>query len=156
MGVSIIDKDVTLVSGIGPTLKSAINNVMGSTGWLVTTTTTAAPIVVPSPTPNWPDVSGTAPYLDSSAQVIGITTSITLSIYVVSGTGGQFFVSTNTTNSFPGTGPTQITSSPTNITVNPNDYVIFRLATGPASRTVNIVNSSSGGTLLDGFTITLN
>lgn len=156
MGVQILSKDVTVISSIGTVAKASINNVMGATGWAAATTTTAAPIITPSPSPNWPDNSGVAPYLDSSAVIAGITTPITLGIYVLAGTGGQFFVSTNTSNSFPGTGPIQITSSPTNITVNPNEYVIFRLATGPASRTVNVVNVSNGGNLLDGFTITLN
>lgn len=158
MGVQILSKDVTVISSIGAVSKNAINNVMGATGWLVTTTTTPAPVVIPSPTPDWPNVTTAGPIVDTSARITGITTSITLGIYWTA-SGGTLYVTTNTVNSFPGSVTTQLTASPTNITVNPNDYVIFRLANpAPGSQNAvgNVTNVSNSGTLLDTFTIVSN
>ena len=162
MGVQILSKDVTVISSIGAVSKNAINNVMGATGWLVTTTTTAAPVVVPNPTPNWPDVFGANQLTDTSARVINITVPITLTVYW-SGTNvnlNDFFVTTNTVDSFPGSNVINVTASPVTFSVNPSDYVIFRLVNpspgSSKSLTANVTNASNAGTLLDTFVLTSN
>lgn len=164
MGVQILSNDVTVISSINGTAKGIISNVMGATGWVAptTTTTTAAPVVIPNPTPNWPDVFGANQLTDTSARVIGITTSITLTVYWSGSnvTVNDFFITTNTVNSFPGSNLINVTASPVTFSVNPSDYVIFRLVnnnTGSSkSLTANVTNASNSGTLLDTFVLSSN
>lgn len=132
-------------------------NVQGKTVVGVNPLPTPSNDVTPNPTPNWPDNYQFAANVDTSAQITGINTSITLSISWV-GSGANFSVSVNNSNSYAGGTITTLSTSPTTFTVNNNQYVIFRLLSNPFgvfTRTGTVTNVSDSNSVLDSFTITL-
>ena len=94
----------------------------------------------------------------SMLQITGISQSITIRIsWTSTGSGGTFEYSLQSTNVF-GTATATLSSSPTDITVSPNQYLGFRLTAallGTQTRSVTITNVSDSNTTLDTFVLTV-
>lgn len=153
MGVAIVDKDVSLISSVNSIATTSIDNIGGVTGWAGNSG------VRPIPTPNWPNVSdpissGGTP---SSARITGITQPITLNIYFTSPSiNSVLYVLRNTVNVWT-RGGILLTTSPSTITVNPDDYVLFQLSVVEGGTTdsvsIDVYNASDGNRFLDSFTL---
>ena len=160
MGIQILNKDVSVISSVMVTPKASIGSIFGTTGW-------AGGIVTPSPTPNWPNPSndGSGTTTTIGQQIKSITTTITLQI---SWTGTNaaaslqgLYIAVNTSNSYGGTiytvqnsfnPPTTGTYS---FTVNPNEWVFFRVTTSNSvTRNLTITNTSDSAVTLDTVTLT--
>jgi hypothetical protein len=161
MGIQILNKDVSVISNIMVTPKTSIGSIFGTTGWA------GGGVVTPSPTPNWPnpsnDSSGTTTTIGQ--QIQSITTTITLQI---SWTGTNaaassqgLYIAVNTSNSYGGTiytvqnGFNTPTTGTYSFTVNPNEWVFFRVTTSNSvTRNLTITNTSDSAVTLDTVTLT--
>ena len=150
MGIQILNKDVSVISSVMVTPKASIGSIFGTTGWA------GSSGVTPSPTPNWANIDNPAlqSAMTTMIQITGITQNITISISWTSTGGGAFLQYSNGSSSiFNNNAVTNLTTSPTSITVAPNNYLGFNLGyivgTSPVSRTITITNVSDNNTVLD-------
>lgn len=107
---------------------------------------------------NWVDTgsSATSQATTSMLQITGINQNITIRISWTSTGAGTFQYSLKSTNVF-GTATANLTSSPTDITVSPDQYLGFRLnnaISGTQTRSVTVTNVTDNNTTLDTFTLT--
>ena len=160
MGIQILNKDVSVLSSVMGKPKASIGSIFGTTGW-------AGGIVTPSPTPNWPNPSNDGSGITTTIgqQIQSITTTITLQI---SWTGTNaaassqgLYIAVNTSNSYGGTiytvqnGFNTPTTGTYSFTVNPNEWVFFRVTTSNSvTRNLTITNTSDSAVTLDTVTLT--
>ena len=154
MGVQILNKDVSVISSVIVTPKASISSILGTIGWA------GGVDVTPNPTPNWPDATADGigiSVFSAMVQITGITQDITISISFTPTTGGSTFQCSNGSSSafFGSNTITNLTTSPTSITVAPNNYLGFYLFSDfSTTRTITITNVSDSNTVLDTFTLT--
>lgn len=114
---------------------------------------------------NWNNVNSSSPGTTNGQQITGISTSITLRIdwtgTNASGALQGLYIAVNTSNTYGGTIYTvqnSIDASTTgnySFTVNPNEWVFFRVTTSNSiTRNLTITNTSDGGVTLDTVSLT--
>ena len=154
MGVQILNKDVSVITNVVGKPKANISNILGTIGWLG-----GGVDVTPNPTPNWPDATADglgASVFSAMVQITGITQDITMSIsFTPTAAVDSFSYSNGTSSAFGSNTVTNLTTSPTSITVAPNNYLGFYLNSSySTTRTITITNVSDSNTVLDTFTLT--
>ena len=154
MGVQILNKDVSVISSVIITPKASIGSIFGAIGW-----SGGGVDVTPNPTPNWPDATadGAGASIHSAmVQITGITQNININIsFTPTAAVESFAYSNGTSSTFSGNTVINLTTSPTSITVAPNNYLGFFLASNySTTRTITITNVSDSNTVLDTFTLT--
>ena len=152
MGIQILNKDVSIISNVMGKPKANIGNIFSKTGW-------AGADVTPNPTPNWPDATADGlgfSVFSAMIQIIGITQNINISIsFTPTAAVDSFLYSNGTSSTFFNNTVTTLTTSPTSITVAPNNYLGFYLNSSySTTRTITITNVSDSNTVLDTFTLT--
>ena len=161
MGIQILNKDVSVISGVMGKAKASIGNIFGKTGW---SGGGGGADVTPNPTPDW----GTVGYNDpvqywnySQQQIQGINTTITLRTNYDATYSTLWYAVSNTTFGFSNGSPpmdqgfTSISNGGT-FTVSNNQWVAFGgefTFPLPSDATVTVVNQSDGNSTLDTFTL---
>lgn len=152
MGVSIINKDVSVISSILSRPKASISTVFGVGGW------SGGDDVTPNAV-NWTDITGEGVGTTNTQTISGINTSIILRVEYTGNTsitGNLANVSVNGTEY-------QMDSDLENngfyiFTVNNGDSIFFRFISFfgiITPQTVTIKNSSDSNSILDTFTVQL-
>ena len=154
MGVQILNKDISVITSVVEKPKASISSILGTIGWAG-----GGVDVTPNPTPNWPDATASGIGISVSSamiQITGITQNITMSIsFTPTAAVDNFQYSNGTSSTFINNTVTNLTTSPTSITVAPNNYLGFYLESSySTTRTITITNVSDSNTVLDTFTLT--
>lgn len=144
MGVSILGKDVSLISSIAGKAKTNVSNVGGIGGW-------AGEVVdvTPTPTPNWNDPYSTnSPPTTINQTIQGISTPINLFwSCVYCGDGGTVEYSINE-------GAWIAIAPNINFSINNNDTLKFRMVDLDYGTLIaDIKNASDGNVILDTITL---
>ena len=125
--------------------------------FIVTTPSGGVSDVTPNPTPNWENATAGGignSVFSAMIQIAGITQNITFSISFTPIGASTFECSNGSSSTFGNNAITTLTTSPTSITIEPNNYLGFYLSSNfSTTRTITITNISDNNTVLDTFTL---